>query len=78
MKDELDITLNSCPAGEHEPVAERNNRVIGERIRAVYHHLPFKKIPKIMLKYLAMECAEKLNYFPAKVEVLPITAPTQL
>ena len=47
LKDELDITLNSCPAGEHEPVAERNNRVIGEQIRAVYHCLPLKKSPKL-------------------------------
>ena len=30
LKDELGITLNSCSAGEHEPAAERNNRVIGE------------------------------------------------
>ena len=31
-----------------------------------YHNLPFKKIPKVMLHYLAMVCTKQLNYFPAK------------
>lgn len=32
VKDDLDMTMNYTTTGEHETVAERNNRTIGERI----------------------------------------------
>ena len=60
------ITPNYTPSQAHEPTAERNNRTIQERFRAIFHRLPFEAIPKIMITYLAMECARKLNYFPPK------------
>jgi hypothetical protein len=66
VKDQLGTTMNYTSTGEHESVAERNNRTIQERIRAVYHSLPFKAIPKVMLQHLAMDCTQKINYFPAK------------
>jgi hypothetical protein len=66
VADELDVTMNYTNAGDHVPEAERNNRVIQERIRTAYHRLPYKAIPKTMLKHLAMISAQQLNYFPAK------------
>ena len=41
VKDELDVDMNYTSQGEHVPEAERNNRTIGERIRAAYHNLPY-------------------------------------
>ena len=66
IQDELDIELNFANAGDHVPEAERDNRTIKERIRAAYHHLPYKALPKIMIRYLAMTSASKLNLFPVK------------
>ena len=66
VADELDVKMNYTSKGEHVPEAERNNRTIGERIRATYHNLPYKAIPKVMLKYLAMVSTQQLNLFPAK------------
>ena len=66
VKDELDVNMNYTARGEHVPEAERNNRTIGERIRATFHNLPFKAIPKIMIKFLSMVCADNLNIFPTK------------
>ena len=66
VNDKLDIVMNYANAQDHVPEAERNNRVIKERIRAGYHHLPYKAIPLIMLRYLAFESTNKLNYFPVK------------
>ena len=66
MEDELDIEMNYTSKNEHVPEAERNNRTIGERIRAAYHHLPYKAIPKVMLTHLAIDECAKLNYFLAK------------
>ena len=66
VSDELDIEMNYATTDEHVPEAERNNRTIKERIRATYHNLPFKAIPKVMLQILAMVCTNQLNLFPAK------------
>ena len=57
IKDKLDIDMNYTSGDEHVPEAERNNRMIGERIRAAYHNLPYMKIPKVMLHYLGMIAA---------------------
>ena len=66
VSDRLDIEMNYTLKGEHVPEAERNNRTIGERIRATYHNLPYKAIPRIMLKYLSMVSKHQLNISPAK------------
>jgi hypothetical protein len=57
---------NLAPAGEHVPQAERNNRTIQERMRSVFHSLPFQAILSIMIKYLAVKYTQKLNYSPPK------------
>ena len=41
VNDELDIKMDYTSSGEHVPEAERNNRTIGERMRAIYHNLPY-------------------------------------
>ena len=66
VADDLDVIMNYTNAGDHVPEAERNNRVLQERVRTAYHRLPYKAIPKTMLKHLTMISAEQLNYFPAK------------
>ena len=42
IEDDLDIEIDYPPQGNHVPEAERNNRTIGERVRAGYHRLPYK------------------------------------
>ena len=42
------------------------NRVIGERVRAMYHELPYKNLPEVMWKYLTMIATDSLNWFPVK------------
>jgi hypothetical protein len=66
VKDDLDVDTNFTNAQDHVPEAERNNRTIKERIRAAYHRLPYKAIPRIMIRYLAMIQANQLNLFPVK------------
>jgi len=75
VADELDVEMNYTTTDEHVPEAERNNRTIQERIRATYHRLPYKALPKVMLRYLAMACMAQLNYFPAKGGVSPFFSP---
>jgi hypothetical protein len=66
VKDDLDVDMNFTNAQDHVPEAERNNRTKKERIRAAYHRLPYKAIPRIMIRYLAMIQANQLNLFPVK------------
>ena len=42
------ITMHYAAAQEHVPEAERNNRVIKEQFRAVYHRLPYTHLPRIL------------------------------
>ena len=78
VKDEMDIDMNYANTGDHQPEAERNNRTIKERIRAAYHRLPFKCIPRIMIEILAVRETAKLNYFPAKGGVSSYYSPHML
>jgi hypothetical protein len=66
LQDVYNVSMNYTNPQEHVPEAERNNRVIKERFRSAFHRLPFKKVPKIMVKILAMESDKKLNFFPPK------------
>jgi len=66
VADEMDIKMNYANPDMHVPDIERNNRVIKERFRIAYYWMPFKKIPKIMIRYLAMVCTKQLNIYPAK------------
>ena len=66
VKEKMNIDINYANAGDHVPEAERNNRTIKEHFRATFHRLPYKAMPRIMIRYLAMECTSKLNLFPVK------------
>ena len=76
VSDDLDIKMNYTATDEHVPEAERNNRTIGERIRAVYHNLSYKRIPKVMLRYLAMISAQQLKIFPREGRSVGVLQPT--
>ena len=49
------ITVNYTNHQEHVLQAERNNQYIKEHFRAVYHRLPFDRLPREMVKYLGLE-----------------------
>ena len=44
FESQLETSINRCMPDEHVPDAERNNRVIQERVRIKYHRMPYKKI----------------------------------
>jgi len=75
IADNLDVQMNYTTTDEHVPEAERNNRTIQERYRSAYHNMPFKVIPKVMIKHLAMVSCDQLNMFPAKGGVSPYLSP---
>jgi hypothetical protein len=75
VEDDLDVNMNFTNAQDYVPQAEQNNRTIKERIRAAYHRLPYKAIPRIMVRYLVMIQTNQLNLFPVKGGVSPYYSP---
>jgi hypothetical protein len=49
MRDVYGFQPNFASAQEHVPAAERNNRVIEERVRAIFHGAPYNALPQILL-----------------------------
>jgi len=66
VSDDLDIKMNYTATDEHVPEAEQNNRTIGERIRAAYHNLSYKKIPKVDAAISCNDFSAAVEYFPRK------------
>ena len=58
--------MHCAPAQSQDPHVERNIKGIKERVRAIMHVLPYKHVPKTFIKYIVMEAANKLNYFPSR------------
>ena len=78
LQDEFSVAINFANPQEHVPEAERNNRVIKERVRATYHRLPYKHLTRTMVKMLVTEAAKKLNFFPAKHGVSKYYSPRMI
>jgi hypothetical protein len=71
LQNDFDISMNYASPQEHFTEAERNNRVIKERFCAAFHQLLFTKIPKVMVKVLAMKSGKKLNFFLYCPSIVP-------
>src|SRR5512137_1309271 len=70
--------MNYASSGEHVPEAERNNRSIKDRVRTTYHQLPYKRVPKTMIKYLVLHATKMLNILPAKGGISSYLSPYTL
>ncbi len=72
------IRIIPAAANSKVPEAERNVRVLKERFRASYHRIPYPDIPRTMIKFLVLECATKLNYFPPKGGISQVYSPRMI
>jgi hypothetical protein len=75
VKDDVGVRMNFTNALDHVPEVERNNRTIKERVRAAYHRLLYKALPRQFIRYLVTTQASKLNLFPAKGGISPYCSP---
>jgi hypothetical protein len=70
-KNNFGVQMNFTNTLDHVPEAERNNRTIKERVWAAYHRLPYKALPRQLIRYLVTTQASQLNLFPAKGGISP-------
>ena len=68
-------SLNPCAAGQHIPGIERTVRTVKDSMRSTYCMLPFRRVPRILLRYLARNAVFWLNSFPAEDGVSSIYSP---
>ena len=66
IKDDLNVDVKYVNAQEHKSIAEQNVCIIKEQMQTIYHNLPYKYLPKLILEYMCYKAATKLNIFPAK------------
>ena len=76
--DTWDIKLNMGAAQEHCHMAERNVRAIKDRVRAVWHTLPFRLLPSAVIIALVDRVCWAMNMFPAKEGLSKHYPPMQL
>ena len=61
-----DVNINVMAAQEHVSDVERCIRVIKERYRCLWHRLPYKAMPKVMIQEAAKHVVKWSNAFPPK------------
>ena len=66
MDDDNSITMCYVARKQHVPEVERCIRTIKERVRALWHSLPYKTMPTVMIQYLVCRQVKWLNTFPPK------------
>jgi hypothetical protein len=72
------ISVDICAADEHVAEVERSIRTIKETIRATVHGMPFKRLPRVMIKAL-VEMADRVwNDFPAENGISDTLSPNTI
>ncbi|CAJ1929247.1 unnamed protein product [Cylindrotheca closterium] len=78
MLDNMGVIIDPTAAGDHEPIAEQNNRTLKERVRVALPRLPYKVVPKVITECLGRQAAKLLNVFPEKDSISSHFSPQQL
>ena len=61
--------MNFSLPGANMPDIEQANRTLQEQFRVNLYRLPYKIIPRTMIKYLALCVTRHGNYFPAQTGI---------
>ena len=59
------VHFSICSADDHVPEAERAIRTVKETIRATIHGMPYKRLPRVMVRDLAEFAVRAINMVPS-------------
>ena len=59
------VHFSICSADDHVPEAERAIRTVKETIRATIHGMPYKRLPRVMIRDLAEFAVRTINMLPS-------------
>jgi hypothetical protein len=66
VSDEMDVRINPTSVDEHVPEAERNNRMIKERVRSIFANAWFfTRLPRVAIQKVVEKAAMLTNLLPA-------------
>jgi hypothetical protein len=66
IEENYNFKINYINPGKHSPEAERTRRPNKEKIRAIFHILLSKCLPRLTIKILVANSDKILNFFPSK------------
>ena len=61
VKDDLDVKMNYTAAREHNSVTNKDNNKVKDSTRSIFHSLPFRMIPKLMVSKLNIIATKLMN-----------------
>jgi hypothetical protein len=73
-----DIRFSICAADDHVPEIERAVRTVKETIRATIHGMPYARLPRVLVKELAIAAVRTLNMLPHPDGVSPHMSPATI
>ena len=76
--DILPINMNITDADDHVPEIERSIRTIKERVRSTIHGLPFKRLPRVLVRGLCEFAVTSLNQIPSENGVSTDMSPASI
>lgn len=59
------VHFSICSTDDHVPEAERTIRMIKETVRATIHGMPYKRLPRVMVRELVQFATRNLNMLPS-------------
>jgi hypothetical protein len=71
------VMVNPTSKNEHVPEVERAIRLIKERVRIIWHSLPYR-LCDILLKYLVQYCVSMINHCPKSSSINPGMSPREM
>ena len=72
------VDLNVVPPDSHVGEVERSIQTIKERLRSCVHGLPFKRLPKLLIRHMVADTVRCLNLFPWRYGVSTELSPASL
>jgi hypothetical protein len=73
--DLLPIPVNVAAADDHVAKVEQSIRTVKERVRCTVQGLPFRRIPKLMIRAVVEGAHKALNLFPARDGASDVMSP---
>ena len=78
IENDLNTDVFIADTDDHVPEIERSIRTIKDRVRSTVHGMPYKYLPRIMVRGLVEHAVKCLNQFPALNGISPTISPLTL
>ena len=75
INEDWEVDFNFSLTQQHVPDIEHKNRFLQEQFHVGLYRLPYKKLPKVMIRYLSLRVTRKRSYFPKNTGISKVYSP---